>query len=112
MKRPMLSRRKVITGSAALGLTIFASPAKAAAPEVQAITPQLIEAAKKEGKVVLYSPMDLPVGEKLGRAFEAQYPDIQVQIERTGSERLFQRVEQEFASGVHAADVINSADAS
>jgi iron(III) transport system substrate-binding protein len=112
MKRPMLSRRKVITGSAALGLTIFASPAKAAAPEPQTITPQLIEAAKQEGKVVLYSPMDLPVGEKLGRAFEAQYPPIQVQIERAGSERLFQRIEQEFASGIHAADVVNSADAS
>jgi iron(III) transport system substrate-binding protein len=112
MKRPMLSRRKVITGSAALGLTIFASPAKAAAPEPRAITPQLIESAKQEGKLVLYSPMDLPVGEKLGRAFEAQYPPIQVQIERAGSERLFQRIEQEFASSIHAADVVNSADAS
>ena len=112
MRRARPSRRDVIKGSAALGLTVFATPAKAAAPEVQTITPQLIEAAKKEGKVVLYSPMDLPVGEKLGKAFEAQYSEIQVQIERTGSERLFQRVEQEFASGIHAADVINSADAS
>src|ERR1700747_888454 len=112
MRRAKPSRRDVIKGSADLGLTVFAAPLKAAAPEVQAITPQLIEAAIKEGKVVLYAPMDLPVGEKLGKAFEAQYPDIQVQIERTGSERLFQRVEQEFASGIHAADVINSADAS
>ena len=56
--------------------------------------------------------MDLPVGEKLGRAFEAQYPGIAVQIERSGSERLFQRVAQEFGSNIHAADVINSSDAS
>ena len=56
--------------------------------------------------------MDLPVGEKLGKAFEAQYPGIAVQIERSGSERLFQRVDQEFASNIHAADVINSSDAS
>ena len=110
--RRKLSRRDLIKGSAALGLTVFATPLRAAAPEVQAITPQLIEAAKNEGKVVLYSPMDLPVGEKLGKAFEAQYPGIEVQIERTGSERLFQRVEQEFASRIYAADVINSADAS
>lgn len=107
-----VSRRDVVKGSAALGLTIFAAPSRAAAPEPQAITPQLIQAAKKEGKVVLYSPTDLPVGERLGKAFEAQYPGMQVQIERTGSERLFQRVEQEFASNIHAADVINSADAS
>jgi iron(III) transport system substrate-binding protein len=107
-----LSRRDVIKGSAALGLAIFAAPLKAAAPEPVAITPALIEAAKKEARVVLYSPMDLPVGEKLGRAFETQFPGIQVQIERAGSERLFQRIEQEFASGIRAADVINSADAS
>ena len=62
-----------------------------------AITPALIEAARKEAKVVFYSSMDLPVGEKLGKAFEAKYPGIAVQIERSGSERLFQRVEQEFA---------------
>src|SRR5450631_2071120 len=56
--------------------------------------------------------MDLPVGEKLGKAFEAQYPGIAVQIERSGSERLFQRLDQEFASGIRAADIVNSSDAS
>src|SRR5206468_7082019 len=99
-------------GSAALGLTAFAAPLKAAAPEPVAITPELIEAARKEAKVVLYSAMDLPVGEKLGKAFEAQYPGIAVQIERSGSERLFQRIDQEFSSNIHAADLINSSDAS
>jgi iron(III) transport system substrate-binding protein len=107
-----ISRRDLVKGSAALGLTVFASPLKAAAPEPTAITPALIDAARKEGKVILYSAMDLPVGEKLGKAFEAKYPDIQVQVERSGSERLFQRVDQEFASNIHAADVINSSDAS
>ena len=56
--------------------------------------------------------MDLPVGEKLGKAFEAAYPGITVQIERSGSERLFQRVDQEFSSNIRAADVINTSDAS
>src|SRR5882757_4212967 len=72
--RKKLTRRDVIKGSAALGLTVFAAPARAAAPEPVAITPALVEAARKEAKVILYSSMDLPVGEKLGRAFEAQYP--------------------------------------
>src|SRR5258708_5335383 len=110
--RRRLSRPVMIKRSAALGLTIFAAPIKAAAPEPVAITPQLIEAAKQEGKVVLYSAMDLPVGEKLGKAFEAQYPGVAVQIERSGSERLFQRVDQEFASNIRAVDVINTCDAS
>jgi iron(III) transport system substrate-binding protein len=112
MKKQKLSRRDVIKGSAALGLTAFAAPLKAAAPPAEAITPQLIEAAKKEAKMVLYSAMDLPVGERLGKAFEAQYPGIAVQIERSGSERLFQRIDQEFASNIRAADVVNSSDAS
>ena len=107
-----LSRRDVLKGSAAIGLASFAASVEAAAPEPVAITPALVEAAKKEGKVVLYSSMDLPVGEKLGKAFEVAYPGISIQIERSGSERLFQRIDQEFASNIHAADVINTSDAS
>src|SRR5260370_30332779 len=113
MKRKKLSRRDILKGSGALALgTVFAAPVRAEAPAPVAITPQLIEAAKKEAKVILYSSMDLPVGEKLGKAFEAAYPGISVQIERSGSERLFQRVAQEFDSNIHAADVINSSDPS
>src|SRR5262249_20493181 len=107
-----ISRRTILKGTGALALgTVFATPARAAAPP-PAITPALIEAAKKEGTVVLYSSMDLPVGEKLGKAFEAAYPGIKIQIERSGSERLFQRVAQEYSSNIHAADVINTSDAS
>jgi iron(III) transport system substrate-binding protein len=112
MRKKALTRRDLIKGSAALGLTVFAAPLRAAPPEPTAITPALIEAATKEATVVLYSSMDLPVGEKLGKAFEAKYPGMAVQIERSGSERLFQRVAQEFGSGIRSADVINSSDAS
>jgi iron(III) transport system substrate-binding protein len=117
MKGPKPSRRDVLQGSlkgsAALAVgTIFASPARAQTPEPTAITPELVAAARKEGRLVLYSSMDLPVGEKLGKAFEAAYPGVTVQIERSGSERLFQRVDQELASGIRAADVINTSDAS
>jgi ABC-type Fe3+ transport system substrate-binding protein len=113
MTRRSISRRNMLKGASALALgTVFAAPARAAAPPPQAITPELVEAAKKEGTVVLYSSMDLPVGEKLGKAFEAAYPGIKIQIERSGSERLFQRVAQEFSSNIHAVDVINTSDAS
>jgi iron(III) transport system substrate-binding protein len=111
MKRK-LSRRDVLKGSATLGVTAISASVKATAPEPVAITPALVEAAKKEGKVVFYSSMDLPVGEKLGKAFEAAYPGITMQIERSGSERLFQRIDQEFSSNIHAADVVNTSDAS
>jgi iron(III) transport system substrate-binding protein len=106
-----LSRRDLIKGSVALGLGAAATRSRAAGPEPVSITPALAEAARQEAKVVLYSAMDLPVGEKLAKAFGAQYPGIEVQVERSGSERLFQRIAQEFASGIHAGDVVNSADA-
>ena len=77
--RRRISRRSVLKGSAALAAsTVFASPIRAAAPEPVAITPALVEAAKREGKLVFYSSMDLPVGEKLGKAFEAAYPGITI----------------------------------
>jgi iron(III) transport system substrate-binding protein len=110
--RKAVTRRDILKASTALALTAFAAPLKAAAPEATAITPELVEAARKEARVILYSSMDLPVGERLGKAFEAKYPGIEVQIERSGSERLFQRLAQEFASGIRAADVVNSSDAS
>src|SRR6202051_1692638 len=113
MNGQRLSRRGLLKSSTALALgAVFASPVRAEAPPPVAITPELVEAARKEGKVILYSAMDLPVGEKLGKAFEAKYPGIDVQVERSGSERLFQRVDQEFASGIRACHVINSSDAS
>jgi iron(III) transport system substrate-binding protein len=113
MKKRSLSRRDLLKRSTALALgAVFASAARAEAPPAAAITPALVEAARQEAKVILYSSMDLPVGEKLGKAFEAQYPGIAVQIERSGSERLFQRIAQEFSSNIHAADLINSSDAS
>src|SRR5216110_3089717 len=113
MKARKLSRRDILQGAAALATgAVFASPVRAQTPEPVAITPDLVEAAKKEGKLILYSSMDLPVGEKLGKAFEAAYPGVAVQIERSGSERLFQRVAQECEGNIHAADIINSSDAS
>ena len=52
MYRRKLTRRDVLKASAAAGLTVFAAPLRAAAPEPTAITPALSEAAKKEGRVL------------------------------------------------------------
>src|SRR5947209_3113245 len=68
-----LSRRAVLEGSTALGLTMFASPIRAAPPTPEAIMPALIEAAKKEGKLAFYTAMDLAFAERLGKAFEENY---------------------------------------
>jgi iron(III) transport system substrate-binding protein len=107
-----ISRRDVLKASSALAATsVFAEPIRAAAPSAEAVTPALIEAARKEGKVVHYTSVDLPLAEKVGKAFEAKYAGIAVRIERTGAERVFQRITQERASNIHACDVVQSSDA-
>src|SRR5262249_43841832 len=70
-----------------------------------------VEAAKKEGKVVWYTSVDLPLAERVGKAFEAKYPGIACRVERSGAERVFQRIGQEYGSRIHAADVVQSSDA-
>src|SRR5438067_1770565 len=110
MTKTKFSRREVVQKSAAAAALVFASPLRAQAPAVAPITPALIDAARKEGKLVFYTAMDLPVGERFGRAFEAKFPGISVRVERSGAERVFQRIAQEYESRIHAVDVVNSAD--
>ena len=104
---PMLTRRTFLASSA---LAAFAIRVAAASP-AEAVTPALIEAAKKEGKLAFYTAMDLPVAEKFAKAFEAKYPGVAVRVERSGAERVFQRIAQEQASNIRAVDVVNTADA-
>src|SRR5215217_149897 len=108
---PNLSRRKLLQGTTALAAAAFATSVRAQAPAAEAVTPALIEAAKKEGKVVWYTSVDLPLAEKVGKAFEAKYPGVAVRVERSGAERVFQRIGQEYGSNIHAVDVVNSSDA-
>jgi iron(III) transport system substrate-binding protein len=112
MKDFKLSRRDLLVGSSALAAgSAFSTQVLSAAPPATAVTPQLIDAAKKEGKVVWYTSVDLPLAEKVAKSFEAKYPGIAVRVERTGAERVFQRVGQEYAANIHAVDVANSSDA-
>src|SRR5689334_88456 len=70
-----------------------------------------VEAAKKEGKVVWYTSLALPSAEKVAKLFEAAYPGIKVDVNRTGSERILSRVMQELQAGIRNVDVIHTSDA-
>src|SRR5437016_8738475 len=102
-------RRRFLVKAAAL--LPFGARVVSAAPAAEPVTPAMIEAAKKEGTVTYYTAMDLSVAEPLAKAFEAKYPGIKVKVERTGAERLFNRIAQEAASKIHRVDVVNSSDA-
>jgi iron(III) transport system substrate-binding protein len=92
--------------SAALAACVVA-PAMA-----QETTPAMLAAAEKEGKVVWYASVDVKVAEGIKKAFVAAYPKIGVDVERAGSERVYQRINQEHQSGIRNVDVVNSSDAS
>jgi iron(III) transport system substrate-binding protein len=106
------SRRDMLKASSAAAIGTLAVPrvAMAAAPPASGVTPELVAAAQKEGKVVWYTSVDLPVAERIAKTFEAKHSGITVRVERNGSERLFQRLGQEFSSRIHAADVVNTSD--
>ena len=105
-----LTRRGVLAGSAAMATAAYTVQVRAAA-EPQKITPALIEAAKKESKLSWYTSVDLPVAEKIAKAFEAAYPGVGMKVERSGAERIFQRIGQEYQSKIYNCDVVNSSDA-
>jgi iron(III) transport system substrate-binding protein len=110
-----LSRRQLVAGGTALAASglcpALSTTVLAQAPPASAITPGLIEAAKKEGKIVWYTSVDLPVAERVAKAFEAKFSGMSVRVERTGAERVYQRIGQETSSNIFACDVVQSSDA-
>ena len=106
-----LTRRRVLAGSATALAATGAVHSVQSAPAAEKITPELIAAAQKEGKVVWYTSVDLALGEKVAKLFEAKYPGVAMKVERSGAERNFQRIGQEYATKVYVCDVVNSSDA-
>ena len=101
-----IDRRAVLTAPAGLAI---ARSARAARPEPAVLTPALIEAAKKEGKIAWYTADDLVLATKVSKSFETKY-GLSVQLERSGAERIFQRIGQEYSSDNAADDVATTSD--
>ena len=102
----------MLKGSAALRrATVFASPTRAQAPAPAAITPALIEAAKKEGKVAFYTAMDLAFAERLGKAFEAKFPASRCASSAPAPSACSPASARSTPRNIRAVDVVNTADA-
>lgn len=70
----------------------------------------LIEGAKKEGKVVVYTSMTVDQAQKLNDAFKAKYPFIQPSMFRAVGERLLTKIMAEAQAGKYEFDVVQSAE--
>ena len=72
---------------------------------------QRVAEARKEGKVVWYTGAALFTAERVAKLFEEAHPGVKVEVQRSGSERILQRLMQEEGAGIKNADVFNSSDA-
>src|SRR5437016_4781925 len=100
-----LSRRSLVLGASALALTPFAARAQFGPLE-------LIEAAKKEGKLNFYSANVAESEQPIIEAFTKKFPFIKVEFLRAPGNQLLQRVKTEAAAGKLLADVIDHSDRS
>jgi iron(III) transport system substrate-binding protein len=66
--------------------------------------------AQREGKVVWHTALALDSAQRLATRFEQTYPGIKVEVNRSGSERILQRIMQELGAGIKNADVVNTSD--
>jgi iron(III) transport system substrate-binding protein len=72
--------------------------------------PELIEAAKKEGKLVFYTANLAEVEQEVIKAFNKRFPEIKVEMVRASGGQLITRIKTEMAAGKLIADVIDHSD--
>jgi iron(III) transport system substrate-binding protein len=69
-------------------------------------SPELIAQAKKEGRVVWYTTVSIPESKQFVDMFEKQYPFIKVDLLRSGSGALVNRIVSEYAAKNYSVDVM------
>jgi iron(III) transport system substrate-binding protein len=97
--------------AAPAGAPSAAGAGSTAARDPDQADPQLVEAARREGSVVWYTSVDLTVAQSLAKAFTERY-GVQAEVNRNGSERIFAQFMKEADTGVNAADIVHTSDAS
>ena len=98
-----------MAGVAGLGLALHALPAQA---QAEFGSPELIAAAKKEGKLVFYTANFAEVEQQVIKEFQKRFPEIKVEMVRAPGGQLITRVKTEAAAGKLIADVVDHSDRS
>ncbi len=94
----------VLTASCSEGT----APSEVVIGEVSERTARLIEGAREEGSVTIYSSLPVPVMTPVAAAFRERY-GIETNIWRGGSEEILQRSVAEARAGRHLVDVVETA---
>src|SRR6266542_6781849 len=93
-------RLKVLTSLVVLLIGFGTAPG-------QVTNPELVAQAKKEGRVTWYTTVSIPESKQFMDMFEKQYPFIKVDLLRSGSGPLVNRIVSEYAARNYAADVLH-----
>ena len=106
-------RALVLAAGLALGTvlplgTAWAQANSRAVPAVE--WNKVLEAARKEGKVVVYATMAPAVHERIVAAFNAANPGIKMELVRVVGSALTTKIEQERAANIEGADMMLTAD--
>src|SRR5262249_43940490 len=91
---------------AALGIARLAP----SAPAQNFGPPELIAAAKQEGRLIYYTANFAEVEQEVIKAFNKRFPGIRVEMVRAPGGQLITRVKTEAAAGKLVADVVDHSD--
>ena len=108
MIRTGLTRRRALASAAAFGTFAIIGRAHAAKPFKPADS--LVEAARKEGKIVIYTATFVEVEQEVINEFRKKFPFIRVEMIRAPGGQLITRVKTEAASGTLSADLVLQSD--
>ena len=108
MSKFRISRRQFSAGAAA-GIAAAAVGIRPASAQNFG-SPELIEAAKKEGKLVYYTADFTEVEQEITKAFNKRFPFVRVEMVRAPGGQLITRIKTEAAAGKLSADVVNHSD--
>ncbi len=71
---------------------------------------QILDAAKKEGKLMIYTSLNAEEFDKVLAPFAKKYPEIKVEFFRGSSEDVTQKALTEFRANTHIADIVETTD--
>ena len=104
MNTPHLFGKWLAGAAFGAGVVLAAAPALA-----QFGPPELIEAARKEGEMTLYTANFTEVESEVNKAFNKRFPFIKISMVRAPGGQLITRVRTEAAANKLAADEIGRA---
>jgi iron(III) transport system substrate-binding protein len=104
METVMITRRQALAGAA---LATVAHTARAAGYEPPGT---LVDAARKEGRVVMYTASFTEVEQETAAEFNKRFPFVKLEIIRASGGQLITRVKTEASAGKLVADIVDHSD--